>query len=675
MLVPNKNKNYVVDVVACDHIELIQTTPSFEYKIISVGPLIIDNIEVDVACRILLKNQNEKKQNFIIEVTKIVDYNIHLVYFVRVSRAGLYLRENDIAYVLSGMENERKSYILNIPREKFIAPCTDKITDPYITMGVTDLCWLPLCGGGGGGGGDVELINDGTDIEGDLVADGVGPVLHIRGLKDEAGISITKTDTDICIENTDKGSDVTLENAGTGGATGNLVNDGVGPELKTKGLLAGTGISLSNTATDITITNLNGLVTLGACENGDTSAILVDIGVAPDLSLYSLKAGDGIMITPAPSGEGGDDCNVCIINDDPGSAVTLINDGTDIEGDLVADGVGPVLHIRGLKDEAGISITKTDTDICIENTDKGSDVTLENAGTGGATGNLVNDGVGPELKTKGLLAGTGISLSNTATDITITNLNGLVTLGACENGDTSAILVDIGVAPDLSLYSLKAGDGIMITPAPSGEGGDDCNVCIINDDPGSAVTLIDCGHNLNHLEVVQDGIGPELGVVGLEGGVYVTLTENISGDKRNIVIDLDQAPVIGEGLGIGYSLMSDFFLVNMSNQFEIVAFFTWNHSKYSQFPVGCISFYYKIAASSSRDIILRAREENNGDLIIGTITITDNGPTEGKAQFAFDQNPIGDTRLIIEAMTTTAQGGQPPFIYGLQLDFLGAAQP
>lgn len=85
---------------------------------------------------------------------------------------------------------------------------------------------------------------------------------------------------------------------------------------------------------------------------------------------------------------------------------------------LVNDGVGPALATKGLTAGAGISLLSTGTDITITNTDTGSAVTLADAGTG-THESLVNDGTGPTLATKGLKAGTGISLTSTSTDITI----------------------------------------------------------------------------------------------------------------------------------------------------------------------------------------------------------------------------------------------------------------
>jgi hypothetical protein len=84
------------------------------------------------------------------------------------------------------------------------------------------------------------------------------------------GIGVTGTYPNFTISNTDPTTGVTLASAG---GTETLVNDGTGPSLATKGITAGTGISLSSTATDLTVTN-----------------------AAPD-QIVALTAGSGINVT------------------------------------------------------------------------------------------------------------------------------------------------------------------------------------------------------------------------------------------------------------------------------------------------------------------------------------------------------------------------------------------
>jgi hypothetical protein len=197
------------------------------------------------------------------------------------------------------------------------------------------------------------------------------------------------------------------------------------------GFTAGTGISLAGTnpiigSGTVTITNS-----------------------APDQTVV-LTAGTGIGVAGAYP-------NFTISNTDPTSGVTLASaGGTET---LVNDGTGPSLATKGLTAGSGVSLTGTATDITIANTDPGSAVTLASAG---GTETLVNDGTGPALATKGLTAGTGISLSSTATDVTVTNS-----------------------APD-QVVALTAGTGIGITGAYP-------NFTITNSSPSSGGTVTSVG--------------------------------------------------------------------------------------------------------------------------------------------------------------------------------------
>ena len=128
---------------------------------------------------------------------------------------------------------------------------------------------------------------------------------------------------------------------------------------------------------------------------------------------------------------------------------------------LVNDGVGPTLATKGLTAGAGISLSSTGTDITITNTATASSVTLTNAG-GSSSESLVNDGIGPALATKGLVAGTNISLSSTGAEVTITNSAPDTTLSDAGTG-THESLVNDGTGPALATKGLKAGTGISLS--------------------------------------------------------------------------------------------------------------------------------------------------------------------------------------------------------------------
>ena len=108
---------------------------------------------------------------------------------------------------------------------------------------------------------------------------------------------------------------VTLTDAGTG-THQSLVNDGTGPTLAVKGLKAGTGISVSSTSTDITVTNS-----------------------APDL-IVALTAGTGIDITGAYP-------NFTIINDAPNVDQNLWATFAATTGSTTADTTTDTLTVVG----------------------------------------------------------------------------------------------------------------------------------------------------------------------------------------------------------------------------------------------------------------------------------------------------------------------------------------
>jgi hypothetical protein len=173
----------------------------------------------------------------------------------------------------------------------------------------------------------------------------------------------------------------------------------------------------------------------------------------------------------------------------PASSVSLSSAG-GVET-LVNDGTGPTLAVKGLTASTGISLTSTATAITLTNNDPGSAVTLTDAGTASGHQNLVNDGTGPALAVKGLVAGTGITLSSTGADITITgsslakystavNLPGAGQVTITHNLNTLAVIVSVsedGVLPNNALlqgpdyvYTVETLNSIKISDAAFGGG-------------------------------------------------------------------------------------------------------------------------------------------------------------------------------------------------------------
>lgn len=136
------------------------------------------------------------------------------------------------------------------------------------------------------------------------------------------------------------GTGVSLTSAG--GTT--LVDDGTGPVLSIKGLTAGTGVSLSSTSTEVTITNSS-----------------------PD-QVVTLTPGTGIGIT-------GTYPSFTIDNTDPAAGVTL-NSAGGIES-LIDDGIGPTMALRGLTAGSGITLTGGVGEITIAATGGGGGIAYD----------------------------------------------------------------------------------------------------------------------------------------------------------------------------------------------------------------------------------------------------------------------------------------------------------
>ena len=173
----------------------------------------------------------------------------------------------------------------------------------------------------------------------------------------------------------------------------------------------------------------------------------------------------------------------------PASSVSLSSAG-GVET-LVNDGTGPTLAVKGLTASTGISLTSTATAITLTNNDPGSAVSLTDAGTALGHENLVNDGTGPALAVKGLVAGTGITLSSTGADITINssgpkkytrsvNLPAAGQVTITHNLNTLAVIVSVtedGVLPNNALlqgpdyvYTVETLNSIKISDAAFGGG-------------------------------------------------------------------------------------------------------------------------------------------------------------------------------------------------------------
>jgi hypothetical protein len=201
-----------------------------------------------------------------------------------------------------------------------------------------------------------------------------------------------------------------------------------------------------------------------------------------------------------------------------GGAVTTLNNAGGFET-LVNDGVGPVLATKGLTAGTNITLDSDATSITI-NATGGGDVTLASVGAGET---LVNDGVGPALANKSLVAGTNVTLDSDATTVTINadgGGGGDVTLASVGAGET---LVNDGVGPALANKSLVAGTNVTLAS--------DATTVTINSAGGTGATYVPFtpafGTHTNF--VVNEVINAQFAHYGAGSGSYVHFTMMLDG--------------------------------------------------------------------------------------------------------------------------------------------------
>lgn len=174
----------------------------------------------------------------------------------------------------------------------------------------------------------------------------------------------------------------------------------------------GISVSLSGTNQEVQIGNTLTGANIGPA-SGPTVAEIFSGKAGNQLQMKKLVAGMNISLTDNPT-------NI-VIDASPGagglSGINNEGGGAEIFDQII----GSTAILRTLVEGADISIVQNPTTITISNSSPASSVTLTSAG---GTETLVNDGTGPSLATKGLTAGTGISLTPSGTDITISSTGG-----------------------------------------------------------------------------------------------------------------------------------------------------------------------------------------------------------------------------------------------------------
>jgi hypothetical protein len=194
----------------------------------------------------------------------------------------------------------------------------------------------------------------------------------------------------------------------------------------------------------------------------------------------------------------------------------------------------------------GIGVTGTYPNFTISNTDPTTGVTLTSAG---GTETLINDGTGPTLATKGVTAGTGISLSSSATDLTVTNSapDQVVALTAGTGINVTGTYPNFTIANTVSDTNIYNTDGTVSGDRQVDLAGNDlffndglfASTFRFNSDDGSSSTLIDAGPSGIFLGTAGGGTGKTINIntaqISLDGKFTVDNTKNTSGQNLEVV--------------------------------------------------------------------------------------------------------------------------------------------
>jgi hypothetical protein len=226
---------------------------------------------------------------------------------------------------------------------------------------------------------------------------------NLRTIAPGANIAISQLNDSIVISGV-AGPGAILIDGGTAPGHVSLVENSLGPNLATVGLVGGTGILLTPTppinSTDVIIT-----ATTNLASTGGGSSIVAN-GASPNLTTRSIIGGSGINVIQNP-------------NDLTLSATTgLASVGSG--NSIVKNGTGPALTVKSLIGTDAVTITPNANDLTI-------DVPTTTLGDSGGNISLIVQGVGPSLDILQLAAGSGIALTPALTNVSISIPNTSVT--------------------------------------------------------------------------------------------------------------------------------------------------------------------------------------------------------------------------------------------------------
>jgi hypothetical protein len=332
--------------------------------------------------------------------------------------------------------------------------------------------------------GAAAILLDGGTAPGhvSLVENSLGPNLATVGLVGGSGITLTPSPpvntTDVIITAT--------TNLASTGAGSSLVSNGAGPNLTTRSIIGGTGISVTQNPNDLTLSTTVNLSSVGA------GASLVENGTAPNLAVKSIIATGIATATNNPN-----DVTINV----PNTTLTSVGAGSS----TVVNGTGPNLTTRSIIGTGIVGVTQNASDITL-NVPNTTNLSV------GAGASLipVGGGTGPSLSTKSII-GTGVlTVTNNANDITLNVPSPTVTTLSSVGSGASLVPAGGGTGPALSIKSIIGTDAVVVT-----NNANDLTIDV------ATTTLGDSGGNTT---LIVTGVGPNLDIKQLAAGAGIALT-------------------------------------------------------------------------------------------------------------------------------------------------------
>lgn len=236
---------------------------------------------------------------------------------------------------------------------------------------------------------------------------------------DEAGV-VTQLTLNGAVLAPASGETNTASNLGLTGAS--AFKQKVGVDLQFRKIKAGTGCTVTENASDITIDVAGG----GGGEANTASNVGTGSGSvfkqknSVDLQFRKIKAGANISVTQT-----GDDIEIAT-----GAGVGEANTGSNVgtgAGNVFKQKSGVDFQFRKILAGANVTVTQTGDDITVASTGgggSGETNTASNSAAGTGTGLLFKGKVGVDLVFKKIIAGTNVTLTNGTDDITINATGG-----------------------------------------------------------------------------------------------------------------------------------------------------------------------------------------------------------------------------------------------------------